>query len=63
MHHLEMLGKIIILLGGEPGYWINNKKKNYWSSKLVIYDLSSIKDILNIDIQDEKAAIKHIKKP
>ena len=27
MHHLEMLGKIIVLLGGEPGYWIKNKKK------------------------------------
>ena len=61
MHHLEMLGKIIILLGGEPGYWINNKKKNYWSGKLVNYDLSSIKDILTIDIQDEKAAIKQYK--
>ena len=61
MHHLEMLGKIIILLGGEPGYWINNKKKNYWSSKLVDYDLSSIKNILTVDIQDEKAAIKQYK--
>ena len=33
MHHLEMLGKIIILLGGEPGYWINNKKKNSLHNK------------------------------
>ena len=61
MHHLELLGEIIILLGGEPGYWINNKKKNYWSGKLVDYNLSSIKDILTIDIQDEKAAIKQYK--
>ena len=61
MHHLEMLGKIIVLLGGEPGYWIKNKKKSYWSSKLVNYDLSSIKDILTIDIKDEKAAIKQYK--
>lgn len=61
MRHLEMLGRIIILLGGEPGYWINNKKKNYWSGKLVNYDLSSIKDILTTDIEDEKAAIKQYK--
>lgn len=61
MHHLEMLGKIIILLGGEPGYWINNKKKNYWSGKLVNYDLSSINNILTTDIQDEKAAIEQYK--
>lgn len=61
MHHLELLGEIILLLGGEPGYWINNKKKNYWSAKLVNYDLSSIKNILNIDILDEKAAIKQYK--
>lgn len=61
MHHLELLGEIIIKLGGEPGFWINNKKKNYWSAKLVNYDLSSIKNILTIDIQDEKAAIKQYK--
>ncbi|MEN8078024.1 ferritin family protein [Clostridioides difficile] len=61
MHHLELLGQIIIKLGGEPGFWINNKKKNYWSAKLVNYDLSSIENILTIDIQDEKAAIKQYK--
>ena len=61
MHHLELLGEILVQLGAEPGYWINNKKKHYWSSKLVNYDLSSIKDILTIDIQDEKAAIKQYK--
>lgn len=58
MHHLKLLGEIILKLGGQPGYWINNKKKNYWSSKLLNYDLSSLKVILEIDIQNEKAAIK-----
>lgn len=61
MHHLEILGKIILLLGGEPGFWIENKKKSYWSSKLINYNLSSIKDILTVDIQDEKSAIKQYK--
>lgn len=58
MHHLQLLGEIIVQLGGEPGYWIDNKKKKYWSSKLVNYDLSSLKTILTIDIQSEKSAIK-----
>lgn len=61
MHHLELLGEIILKLGVEPGYWINNKKKNYWSAKLINYDLSSIENILTIDIQSEKAAIKQYK--
>ena len=43
MHHLELLGEILVQLGAEPGYWINNKKPHYWSSKLVDYDLSSLK--------------------
>ena len=47
-------------------YWNNattfeNKKKSYWSSKLINYNLSSIKDILTVDIQDEKCAIKQYK--
>lgn len=58
MHHLQMLGQIIVLLGGTPGYWINNKKKKYWTGKLVNYDTSSLKTILTTDIQDEKKAIK-----
>lgn len=61
MHHLELLGKIILMLGGDPIYCINNKKKNYWSSKLIDYNASSIKDILTIDINHEKAAIKQYK--
>ena len=61
MHHLEMLGEIIVLLGGKPGYWINDKKKKYWTGKLVNYDISSLQTILTIDIEDEKAAIKQYK--
>ena len=49
------------MLGGDPIYCINNKKKNYWSSKLIDYNASSIKDILTIDINHEKTAIKQYK--
>lgn len=61
MYHLKLLGEILIQLGAEPGYWIDNKKKNYWSSKLLDYDLSSLKHILEIDINSEKEAIKQYK--
>ena len=61
MNHLELLGEILVQLGAEPGYWINNKKPHYWSSKLVDYDLSSLKYILTVDINDEKSAIKQYK--
>ena len=53
MYHLKLLGEILIQLGAEPGYWIDNKKKNY--------DLSSLKHILEIDINSEKEAIKQYK--
>ena len=52
MYHLKLLGEILIQL---------NKKKNYWSSKLLDYDLSSLKHILEIDINSEKEAIKQYK--
>lgn len=61
MYHLKLLGEILVQLGSQPGYWIDNKKKNYWSSKLIDYDLSSLKHILEIDINSEKEAIKQYK--
>ena len=61
MYHLKLLGEILIQLRAEPGYWIDNKKKNYWSSKLLDYDISSLKHILEIDINSEKEAIKQYK--
>ena len=44
MYHLEILGKLIIKLGGNPGYWIN-------------YGLN-VTEMINYDIADEKLAIK-----
>lgn len=61
MHHLELLGRILVQLGGDPGYWIDNYKRNYWSAKLVDYNLPSLKYALTVDINDEKDAIKQYK--
>ena len=61
MHHLELLGRILVQLGSDPGYWIDNHKRNYWSAKLVDYNLPSLKYALTVDINDEKDAIKQYK--
>lgn len=58
MHHLEILGKLIVKLGGNPGYWINKKdKKLDWSSHFINYGLT-VTEMINYDINDEKLAIK-----
>lgn len=57
MHHLEILGKLILKLGGNPGYFIdrNNKSLN-WSPNFINYG-TTVKEMLAFDIGDEKAAI------
>ncbi|KMT23180.1 ferritin-like domain-containing protein [Clostridium cylindrosporum] len=58
MHHLEVLGKMIIELGDDPGFWIKKKDKyNYWSPKFVDYT-NEPKAIIKSDITDELKAIK-----
>ena len=58
MYHLEILGKLIIKLGGNPGYWINKKDRNLnWNSSFVNYGLNAT-EMINYDIADEKLAIK-----
>lgn len=58
MYHLNILGELIIKLGGNPGYWINKKdKKLNWNSHFVNYGLN-ITEMLYHDINDEKLAIK-----
>lgn len=62
MHHLEILGKLIVLLGGDPRYWISkNDKKYYWNAKFVDYG-NTIKEFLSYDIQAEITAIRDYKK-
>ena len=52
MYHLEILGKLIIKLGGNPGYWINKKdKKLNWNSSFVNYGLN-VTEMINYDIDD-----------
>ena len=58
MHHLELLGKTITLLGIKPIYGTyENNKIEYWTSKFVNYN-TNLKDILQINIYSETQAIK-----
>ena len=59
MHHLELLGKTIYLLGKDPifGEW-NKKNICYWNSDYVYYD-TDLKTMLEIDIEKEKKAISN----
>lgn len=61
MKHLEILGKIIKLLGKNPTYKTCESQRGncvMWSSNNVIYD-NNLKDMLKTDIKSEKLAIKN----
>ena len=62
MHHLETLGKLILLLGEDPRYWIKKKdKRYYWDGKFVDYG-TTLKEYLDYDIQAETIAIRDYNK-
>lgn len=59
MHHLELLGQTIRLLGGNPIFGVNkNREVIYWNGNNVNYN-QNIQDILKIDMDAEKEAIKN----
>jgi bacterioferritin len=58
MEHLEILGKLIIALGGNPRFEIN---KGHWSPKFIEYG-SNFPSMLHEDIDGEKAAIRQYRR-
>lgn len=58
MRHIEMLAKMIVMLGGDPKYRVSvpPKKVMWWNGSDVSY-LTALPDILNRNIAGEKAAI------
>ena len=61
MKHLEILGKIIRLLGRNPVYKTCEATRGeciMWESSYINYD-SDLKEMLRIDMESEKAAIKN----
>lgn len=57
MEHLEILGKLIIALGGNPRFEIN---KRHWSPKFIEYG-SNLASMLREDVDGEKATIRQYK--
>jgi len=60
--HLNILGKLIISLGGDPSYTISKKNKTlYWSSKFIKND-TSLENILVNNINSEMELINEYRK-
>ena len=61
MHHLEILGSLIKLLGVKPVYkTINNNTLTPWNSNYVNYETDPVKSLL-FNIESEVKAIKQYK--
>jgi len=61
MEHLEILGKLIIALGGNPRFEINKGGREFeWSPKFIEYG-SNLASMLRENIDGEKAAIRQYK--
>jgi len=59
MRHLEILGKIISLLGTMPIFADRSYcNETYWNSDFIYYD-TDIKTILEVNIETEKANIRN----
>lgn len=57
MHHLDILGELIMELGISPKYGVIKKNKfTYWSSKYINYE-NTLKSMIYADITSEKDAI------
>lgn len=60
MHHLEILGELLINLGLTP--YFMGKYNNKWCSDNVLYRYNGLEDMLRINIEAEEKAIKEYKR-
>jgi len=57
MHHMQLIGQLIVSLGGIPRYTVQNGcGTSFWNGQLIGYDASA-RDFLRENIANEKAAI------
>ncbi len=56
MHHLKILGELLVELGFIPYYM--GSRNNKWCSDRVKYKFSSVEEMMKYNIQTEKMAIK-----
>ena len=57
MQHLNILGEIIVNLGGKPIY--QNSNNEFWNACNVNYKFSNIEEAMKINIRAEEMAIKN----
>lgn len=55
MQHLDILGRILVNLGGKPIF--QNAEEKIWTAHNVRYDICDLKEAIKWNIQDEKEAI------
>ena len=56
MHHLDILGEILVNLGEKPFFKDSNQKD--WSANNVQYKIKDIKEAMKINISSEETAIR-----
>lgn len=60
MRHLDLIGELLLKLGGKAIYIGSNKKM--WNASFLNYESMYIKDIMKYNIETEEIAIKGYKK-
>ena len=60
MHHLKILGDILVKLGFIPYYM--SSRNNKWCSDNVKYKFNCVEDMLKYNIEGEKMAIREYQK-
>ncbi len=60
MHHLNILGEILINLGFTP--YFMGKYNNKWCSNNVVYRFNGLEEMLRLNIKSEENAIKEYKR-
>lgn len=55
MHHLDLIGSLIKMLGKDPKYMDNNYM--YWNADTIDYEKKDIRSLMKMNIQSEQEAI------
>lgn len=60
MHHLDILGTILVKLGEKALYRSSDNKE--WNSNYVKYNICNLKEMIELNIKSENIAIKEYQK-